>query len=331
MPRSGSNYVSDLMAGLDRVWSLREIFQPEGVHAYNGQCAHVVDILEAADGIKPLHSLMREAASHATPHELFRDSRFIRFARSHPDGMLDLIARAAGEALVSFKVFAGHLADQDLVGKVLSRPDVCAVILHRDPIEAFVSMIKGRAVRRYVAVDTTDVTVQLEFLEFLRFLHGTTRFQSAVAEASEKVVPRLSYESMMAVESDATRLGLVVDQVSAATEDRVRLSHPEGAVQTQVKRQDSKRDYARTVENWSEFLARCEGAGLDSRHSRHLGGGEPADPDNRFDHLAAWCHDVHHHIRRERRSEARSGNDSAGQVTGACDSSAASECDGHAS
>ena len=295
MPRSGSNYVSDLLANLDNFWSLREIFQANGVHAYNGLRGHFQKISLECQNEPLLSSWLNREGANADDDESWRAPELITFARSHPGMLLDIIAKAAGNNLVSFKVFAGDLNKEQLLDEVLDRSDVVPAILHRDIIEAYVSAIKGKQVGRFTNVDTTNVAVKLNWRLFCRFVHGTARFQSGILNVCNGGIPIIAYEDLMTENDDDARLCRIISDLDSAWDLELGTRLPQREVQPGVARQDQKRDYAATVENWTAFLNKCRKHGLDGRHSRHLR--QDSDPEltsaERFVECAKWAERLH--------------------------------------
>ena len=295
MPRSGSNYVSDLLANLDNFWSLREIFQPKGVHAYNGLHSHFPAISLECQDEPLLSSWLNRVGANADDEVPWRAPELIAFARSHPGVFLDIIAKAAGNNLVSFKVFAGDLKTEQLVDEVLGRRDVMSAILHRDIIEAYVSAIKGEQVGRFTNVDTTNVTVRLNWKLFCRFVHGTISFQSGILNVCGNGIPIIAYEDLMAENDDDARLCRIISVLDSARDLELGTRLPQRELRSGVARQDQKRDYADTVDNWCAFLDTCRKHGLDGRHSHHLR--QDGDPEltsaERFVACSKWAESMH--------------------------------------
>ncbi|MCP5051935.1 MAG: hypothetical protein GY940_32505 [bacterium] len=291
MPRAGSNYVSDLLAHVDNCWSFREIFQPGGVHLYNGVRGYPEPVLEAC----------RERFGVPLPSDPawppWRSIALIKKVRRYPGEFLDLLADQKMTGYIAFKVFSRHLTHGRLGSEVLARPDVYPVIYHRDVIEAFVSVKKAEQAGISIGADTTGIEVELDWPHFLRFVHNTVGFIDRTCgfingeNRDNRNIPCLSYEELMEPPDDLTRLRTVTGCLNEGWNLDLRAIEDGGGVKTRVHRQDRARDFNGTVVNWNPFLEECRSHGLDGRHSVHLREEDETapKPGQRLKALTQWC------------------------------------------
>jgi hypothetical protein len=107
-----------------------------------------------------------------------RDAAISAWTHAHPretvQALLDFAAEE-GKAYAMFQVFPGHLMTWQLdriIGKF--RPEV--VLLTRTPLDAYVSLQKANALKRWMKADTTGVRVRLDPDDFVAWHDKVSAF-----------------------------------------------------------------------------------------------------------------------------------------------------------
>jgi hypothetical protein len=153
MQRSGTNWFMDIMGRLNSVLCLREIFNQRGVFG-----------IDVGGGVlRP-----RFAELLDKPDVSERDAELIAYFAQNPIGAIDLIkdtARSSGRDWIGFTIFNAQLPAQT-VAEVLSRPDVYPVLLKRQHLARYVSLLKARDLKVWKGIETTDLLPELDLNEF---------------------------------------------------------------------------------------------------------------------------------------------------------------------
>jgi hypothetical protein len=151
--RSGTNRFQDLVGRSPNVLALREIFSRAGVFGL------------MASGNLPLQMLGRRLSVTGLSE---RDPRAVRFARDHPLELIVLLedaARALGRDAISLTVMPGDLPDETLRA-VLGHRHVTPVLLLRQQLARYVSLVKARHLGRWSRTETTQLKFPLDLPDF---------------------------------------------------------------------------------------------------------------------------------------------------------------------
>jgi hypothetical protein len=256
-PRSGSNYLTDLLANHPSIESYREIFQARGVHVYSGVEHYGNRLLKAAK------------KKHGVAYTNFSDPHLSEWARAKPRALLDMCHLLNERSYFSYKVFESHLNQAALNKSILSNPTQLPIIFKRDPLDCFVSSRKALLTTQFHNVDTTTTTIELSAIDFQRYFQRHQGFLTACQEQSPRPLVVLNYEDLMLLPDDYSRLvhlciilcqyGIDVDPRDIPTDIKVSTS-----------KQDRSPHISDTVSNWDSFLAQCSELNISSCYSRHF-------------------------------------------------------------
>ena len=161
-------------------------------------------------------------------------------------------SRDDGRSVVLFKLFDRHLDWRfwhDLMR--LYRPVVLTI--HREPIDAFISLKKARMTRAWQAVDTTDLKPTLSVKEFLRWREAQQDFYQIahwiVRRSGVPAHSEISYQDLFA--SDRNPHDVLMNRLaSSGLEFGERIE-----AEPRASRQDKALSRAEKVANWADFEA----------------------------------------------------------------------------
>lgn len=241
LPRSGTNYLSDLLDNFSCIESYREIFQPGGVHLYNGNTPPDT-LSETLEALSDRFGLHRSKG--------VRDAEFVRAVHSYPLEFLDLLCDRNPGKIISFKVFPGHL---DVAGldALLSHPSVIPLVITRDPLDSFISESKAKALSNFIGVDTTLIRPQLRWEEYKRWRASRREWLSYISDHDAKFVGWLEYGDLMARGRSAEQFMFLSAAFKAMNIVVGEAKYSE--IRTKTWRQDRSEKPADKVRNWLSF------------------------------------------------------------------------------
>jgi hypothetical protein len=253
-PRSGSNFLSDILAGIDSVESYREVFQKGGVHAYNSNTPkeHARKTIEAIGRIYGLSV------------SSIRDQALIDRIRNAPEKFFDNIHRELGvsaETIFSGKVFKGHLSEVKIANDLLPRQDIASLIYIRNPLDTFISEVKLTVSKSAISTDTTNLRPALKLADFLRWRKQRQNWMEFFNANSKYFMGVVHYESITALpDLDAQTKALTKAIVACGIKRDFSFDTSDAKI---ISKQDTSTLPEDKVSNFGAFIAECAKAGVD--------------------------------------------------------------------
>lgn len=239
-PRTGTNYLLNLLYLQPRLHVFHEVFHPDEAYGFDNACVEIFGRLTGAvTASSPRHDLKQAL-------------------QAYPEAAVDTMAQIAADAGADhcfFKCFATHL-NSDAVRRLITHVDT-VLFVKRPVLETFVSLSKADAVKAFHNVDTTDVRPALDPVYFRRWFGWTSAWyvDTALAWISQKrssELPIIRYAEFSAGDDRANLCALV-----RLLNQRCGLQipvHEIGEVNTILK-QDRNTDLASKVQNLDAFVA----------------------------------------------------------------------------
>jgi hypothetical protein len=249
--RSGSNYLSDLVANIDDVESYREIFQNAGVHVYN-------DVTKNRANTAYLEAFRER---FKIDFETFRDPRLVHIAHSQPKKLVNVAMRVAGRPHVSFKVFGDHLKYPRLSRQITRADNSCCIAFHRNLIDTYISAEKVKIANTAISKDTTDIKPVLDAEQFKIFLKRRHDWIDYINRERGYFSYVLSYDYLMSLPDDAHRIESIRNQLKRSG---VHIADAPNALEAIIGtvKQDAERRPENKVSNYEQFVAECEQLGI---------------------------------------------------------------------
>jgi hypothetical protein len=174
--------------------------------------------------------------------------------RRHPRRTLDALYENGNRRPLVFKLFQGHLAKEAVAGDILSRPDIGYILLHRRPIDSYISRMKAGAVRRHEKIDTTAIKPELEPKRFIYWARPLKEWYEWLEnEINRRALPcypicferhienRTAVETFSELHKRLEALGCPLAPIARKMQG--------------YERQDGEPDFRNRVANWPEFEA----------------------------------------------------------------------------
>lgn len=185
-PRTGTNYLCDLIDRFDEVDSLYEIYSKDAV--YIGKNKHLRrDII---DYINREYNLKINGCS---------DPSFVDFASRNPQTLLEIIAKKSKCQYVSFKVFNYHLSREKWKKLILQNKQIIKIIVKRNLLDAYVSERIAFDINRWTMSDTSKVRIEFDenhFVKWLSIQNKYYNFLETELAKSNQIINKLKYETL---------------------------------------------------------------------------------------------------------------------------------------
>ncbi|WP_159087050.1 radical SAM/SPASM domain-containing protein [Loktanella sp. Alg231-35] len=222
--RSGTNYLFEIIRSFREFFVFAELFNEEGAFGLEHY---------ASAGLK--HLSVRSGINFAGE----RDPRLIDFARSQPAAMLSQLTEVAAQnarTALSLKVFPGHFQHDDDLEALVSDPDLVPIILRRQPLAAYASLLQARKMQVWKGADTTGLRVPFEISHFQSWyrIHADWYRALGIAFAQQNQSPLvLEYEAFSQLSPVQIR-----NNLARHLQDRGLKTVPISDIQTDLNRQD---------------------------------------------------------------------------------------------
>ena len=254
--RSGTNHLATLLDSVPEIDSRRELFNPR--QSYHMRREELAELAHRTRADFPLSSQSRKA---------------VRVICRRPDLVMDCLVDhlRPQKRVLSFKVLSSQLSVRQIRNAILKRPDTLVVFLRRRPIDSFISRRKAQALQRWTKVDTTDLKIEIDAADFLKWWRRSARWYRRLEAACwrmGKPVHYLSYEDDIdiAPEQAVRRFCAMLERSGVAD-----FSHVRPAEQIKgLARQDRTTDVRERVGNWPEFERRLAELGALDKATRPI-------------------------------------------------------------
>ena len=250
--RSGSNYLSDLLAALPFVASQTEVFNPRAVQVHSFQ-----------DSAATIRDRLRHLAAHLgvvlpdtdDPRTLMAHPPLVAAAHADPLATITGLAAHNARPLSALKIFPHHLPPATVEG-LLHDPRVIPCALLRNPLDTFISMEKRGQTGAFRGVDTTALRPVLSPRKYRRFLKGRVPWLDLIRSHEDHLHLALSYEALMALPGDTARATALRRHLAA---------HDDGAPLLPIRPappQDRAATWSDKIANAADFARGCADLGL---------------------------------------------------------------------
>ncbi|MEZ5831881.1 MAG: sulfotransferase [Dongiaceae bacterium] len=244
--RVGSNHLTRSLGSVPEIDSRAEIFNKARSYALT----------------RPeLKELSRRLGKRFKPSN--RNPKALRAIKRRPGLVLDCIAalRQPQKRIVSFKVIFSQLTAGLIARQIIGRPDTIIVFLRRRPVEVYISQMKAWRLQEWHSVDTTDLKIQVDADEFLKWRRARDiwyRRLEAACWYRNKPFQHLTYEDDI-----DRRQSEAIYRFCALLEPYglTGFTMPDDAKIKGLFRQDRNEDIADRVANWPDFQRRLETMG----------------------------------------------------------------------
>lgn len=174
MKRTGSNYLFGCLDQVQDFYTLREVFNAVGAFGMTTQAQTGLRHFGARLGV----DLTSE-----------RDAQLCTYVRNNPiETITQLRGLAAGmrRSAVAIKIFDNQIDDKILTESILADRDVVPVILRREMLPSYISLIKARNADAWVRHDLTAVKPEIDVADYLAWQSETINWYQMLEDALKR-------------------------------------------------------------------------------------------------------------------------------------------------
>lgn len=256
--RSGSNYLSDILAAIKPIESFREIFQPAGVHLYNKS-------FKKKDYLR-IYAILSEA--YGGNQNNLRDLGLIEAVQANPDHLLDIFQKSelyAENTVFSIKIFENHLsADRNVVSRaLLYRPSSVSLAYTREPLDTYISAVKAQQMKSAISLNTTHVQPNLVLTHFKSWRSRRQKWIDFINNNRQHFSGLVRYEDLLSLgDASAQADALSKALVPLFPDTELAPLHKQVDKIATTSKQDLSRNLSEKVANFESFLGECSREGI---------------------------------------------------------------------
>lgn len=250
MPRSGSNYLCQLLNSHPDVFSNFEIFHLSKVY-----------FRDPEETVPRLNQLL------STQFTGIEDPALVHFAHQHSERLIEGLRNLANGRTLSFKVFPRHFSRKQFREHVLADRRLAKILLKRDYLSAYVSRMKALKMKKWASADTSAIRVSLDPHDFKKYVRDNNYWfdtSEHLLNASGQQYAVVDYDELMSIDGERERLTHMIEIIRKTG---LELASLESAgvtdVNSRMKKQDKTRKLESTVENMDEFTDGLRRLGLE--------------------------------------------------------------------
>ena len=206
IPRTGTNYLCDLISKFNEIDSLYEIFHKDAVYLGNNEQLRQ-DVIEH---INQEYSLTIED---------FRSAAFVNFVSHNPQVLLDIIAQKSEQKYVSFKIFSNHLQREKLRNLIIKNQQITKIIVKRNLLDVYLSKRIAQQTNQWGKSDTSRFKLEFDDNDFMKWFTNQNKYygfiESELANNNQKI-NILQYETIHAHQNNQEKFKYLFDFFQSA-------------------------------------------------------------------------------------------------------------------
>ena len=250
LPRTGTNYLCELLQNHHRIESHYEIFHKHKFYAMNRQT--VVNLINR---------------KHSTSFSNYRDPNLIKWIHSNPYELLKILKEISRGNYFSFKIFPGQLKQSLVRETIINDSSIKKILVKRNLLDVYVSRGIAMELKKWGHTDTSKMKLEINFDEFLKWFNWVNQWYRLFEDGLTSVGQNFSvitYRSLHSRESDKDKFIYLINFLRTvginlelqSIVDNVRNDIP-------YKKQDRRSNIADKILNYQEFEKKTHNAGLE--------------------------------------------------------------------
>ena len=205
IPRTGTNFIGDLINKFNEIDSLYEIFHKKSVYLGNNQ------------------QLNRDIINHINQKyglsiENTRSEEFINFTHTHPHDFLNTIEAKSSNKYASFKIFPNHLTRETMRDVVIKNHNIIKIVVKRNLLDAYLSR-KISQQNKKGKHDTSEFKLDFDdgdFLDWFAFQNDYYDFIETELRNSGQDVKVVQYEEIHNHQNNRDKIQYLFDFFQSA-------------------------------------------------------------------------------------------------------------------
>ncbi len=250
LPRTGTNYICELLHNHYKIISHYEIFHKHKFYAR---------------GNKKIISLINDEYSRSFLD--YKDISLIKWIHDHPDKLFTILKKSSIKNYFSFKIFPGQL-ETDLIKKIIIGDNsIKKILIKRNLLDVYISKEIALKSKKWGHIDTSKIQVKINFDEFLKWFNWVNEwyqlFENELINTGQNFSV-ISYEGLHCQKSDKDKFIYLINFLRTVGIN-LELQNVVNKIKfnTSYKKQDQRANIANKIIDYVEFKKKLHNAGLE--------------------------------------------------------------------
>ena len=201
IPRTGTNYLCDLIDKFKDIETSYEIFHKDAVYLGNNNQFR--------------QNVIRQIESqYNLSIQNFRDANLVKFVSDRPQEFLNIIAQSTDCKYFSYKIFANHLSRQKLRDLIISDRSITKIIVKRNLLDVYLSARIAQKTNQWSDGDTSQFKLKFDDRDFLKWFTNQTKYYDFLESElvkSGQPVNILQYETIHSYQTNEEKFQYLFD------------------------------------------------------------------------------------------------------------------------
>lgn len=251
LPRTGTNYLCDLLQNHHRIESHYEIFHKLKFYGQNRN--RVISCINK---------------KYSTSFSNYKDTKLIKWIHSNPQELLTVLKDLSKENYFSFKIFPGQL-NQNLVKEaIIDDKSIKKILVKRNLLDVYVSREFALKLGKWGNINTSTMKLEINFEEFTKWFNWVDRWYKLFEEGLTNTGQSYSVLNYKVLHSQSTDRDKFIYLIELLKTVDINLDLSEEVIANiqntiSVKKQDKRTNIADKIANYLEFEREIYNSGLE--------------------------------------------------------------------
>lgn len=250
LPRTGTNYICELLHNHHRIISHYEIFHKHKFYA--------------RDNKKLINIINNEYSRNFLN---YKDINLIKWIHNHPDQLFTILKKSSSENYFSFKIFPGQLKIDLIKKTIINDNSIKKIFIKRNLLNVYISREIAIESKKWGHIDTSKIQAKINFDEFLKWYSWVYEWYQLLEDELINVGQNFSvinYEGLHLQKSDKDKFIYLINFLRTVginlelqnVVEKIKFDTP-------YKKQDQRANIANKITDYVEFEKKLHNAGLE--------------------------------------------------------------------
>lgn len=250
LPRTGTNYLCELLENHHRIESHYEVFHKHKLYVKNRK--KVVTLINK---------------KNSTAFTNYKDPNLIKWVHKNPQYLLKILKEMSCTNYFSFKIFPGQLNQKLVRETIINDRSIKKILVKRNLLDVYVSRGLALKLEKWGHTDTSAMKLEIDFDEFMKWLNWVNQWYQSFEDgltSLEQNFSVITYKGLHSQETDKDKFVYLINFLRTVN---INLELKEITANMQnnilIKKQDLRANIADKVVNYVAFEQKIYQAGLE--------------------------------------------------------------------
>lgn len=250
LPRTGSNYLCELLHNHYRIQSHYEIFHKHKFYARNRN--QIIDLINK---------------KYYTNFTDYRDLNLIKWIHYNPHSLLSILKENSCGDYFSFKIFPGQLNQRSVREVIINDSSIKKILVQRNLLDVYISRMLALKLGKWGHTNTSEIKLQVDYDDFIQWFTWVEQWYRFFEESLTSIGQNfsvMSYKGLHSNESDKDKFVYLINFLRTV-DINLELREVVNTMQNAVvyKKQDLRANIADKIANYAEFEKKLHNTGLE--------------------------------------------------------------------